>query len=478
MPHEPGTSSLSTDRRVHARIDRLPRAGLSRMAQAVLGLCYAFTFYDIAVIGVTLPRIVADLNMTSTEASWTITSNLIGFAVGALGIGMVADRIGRRRALSIVVVLLSVFSLLTALSWDVASVIAFRALVGLGIGGQLGLTSALISEFSSIGRRGHHVARTLIWAACGNIVPAALAITVLEESSQVAWRLLFAIPAIVILALLAFRDAVLPESPRWLAEHGQGARAEAIVTAMEERARRLTGQELPPVADTPESADTPKHTFPLVTVLASTLRWRLLLVIGFWFFEYFAFYGFLGYETTLFSSLGYSLPDATVMTAIGWVGGLAGAVATVTYVERIERKYSVTAGLGVMILGLVLIAASPGAPAVTAGAFFVSAAVFLITAPGYTYTAEIFPTDVRASATGAADSIGHVGGAIAPLIVGPVLSAHGARASVWVLVVAMVISVFFMLVGRRTRGRSLANPNVVLAAGALPSGEPTASSKW
>ncbi len=102
--------------RVNERIDRLPVWGLSPVVYVVLGFCYLLAFYDIAVIGVALPRIVEDLHLSASQEALPITMNLVGYIVGAYFLGTVADRIGRRRALGIVVVLLTVASILTALS--------------------------------------------------------------------------------------------------------------------------------------------------------------------------------------------------------------------------------------------------------------------------------------------------------------------------------------------------------------------------
>lgn len=438
---------------VSARLDRLPAWGLNPAVYVVLGLCYLLAFYDIAVIGVALPRIAEDLQLSGADEALPITTNLIGYIVGAYLLGNVADALGRRRTLGLVMIVLAVAAVLTALSWNTASLAGFRFLAGVGIGSQITLSATLIGEFAPATRRGRYLALNIVWAAVGNIVPAVLAIPLLDMSGSTGWRVLFGLAGVIVFTLVLFRDRVLPESPRWLAAHGDLDRAERIVGGMEDRVQRRTGAELVAPAELP--GEQGAAGFPTAALFRRPFRGRLALVFAFWFVLYFAIYGFLAYETTLIDELGAALPSAVLITAIGFVGGVAGAALQPLFIDRIERKYGVMGGLAVFGLGFVLLAVATGPVVVTLGSFLTSMGIFLSIIPAYAYTAEVFPTRARASAMGVGDGLGHAGGAVQPFVVVPLLAALGPRSVFWLLAAVAVVALLIMVSALRTSRRPL-----------------------
>lgn len=444
---------------INARIDRMPIWGLSPLVYVVLGFCYLLAFYDIAVIGAALPRIVVDMHLTTADEGLPITSNLIGYVIGAYSLGAVADRLGRRTSLAICVLVLTVGALATAASWDLGSLTLFRFVTGIGIGSQIALTATILGEFSPPARRGRYTSTAIMWAALGNVVTYLLAIPLMGLEGSIGWRLLFGLPAVVVFTLFMFNDRFLPESPRWLAVHGHFDRADASMRLMEARVEQRTGQPLPPVAAADlktESERQSEHAFATRDLFSRDYFGRLLAIFCFWFFIYIAIYGYLGFAPTLLGGLGVDLPHALTMTMVGMIGGVVGAAVQPFVVDRFERKYNVAVGAAVFILGFVLLAVSHGAGTITVGSFLVAAGIFLIIIPAYTYTSEVFPTRARASAMGIADGWGHLGGAVAPFIVLPILAGAGARAALVALIVSSAISLVIMLFARRTTNRALA----------------------
>lgn len=454
MPQAPVREDTARRRaHVNERLDRLATWGLNPAVYAVLGLCYLLAFYDIAVIGVALPRITEDLHLIGSAEALPITTNLVGYIVGALLMGNVADALGRRRALGVVVVILAVAAVLTSLSWNAASLAGFRFLAGVGIGAQITLSATLIGELAPARRRGRYLALNIVWAAVGNIVPALLAIPLLSTAGDTGWRVLFALPAVIVFTLVLFRDGILPESPRWLAAHDELDRAEQIVSRMEDSATRRTGIEPGPLSELP--GEEPTTAFPTAALFRAPFRNRLVTVFGFWFVLYMAIYGFLAYDTTLIRKLDVPVPNAVLMTAIGFVGGVAGAVLQPLVIDRIERKYGVMGGLVVFGLGFALLAVATGPVLITLGGFLASMGIFLTIIPAYAYTAEVFPTRARASAMGIGDGLGHAGGAVQPFIVVPLLAASGSRSVFWLLAAITVVALLIMISGLRTSSRPL-----------------------
>lgn len=454
---QPTTQSADTTAtrraQVAARLDRLPAWGLSPVVYLVLGLCYLLAYYDISVIGVALPRIVTSLHLTTGEEALPITANLVGYIVGAYLLGNVADRLGRRRTLATVMLVLTVAALLTAVSANAIELAVFRFIAGVGIGSQITLAAVLIGEFAPASKRGRYLALNVVWAAVGQTLPAVVAIPLLSGAGSAGWRVLLGLVGIIVFTLVLFRDRALPESPRWLAAHGNLDRAERIVGRMETRVRRRTGAELPEVADLPAEEET--EGFPTAALLRPPFRSRVAVVLAFWFVLYFALYAFISYEPTLIAKLGIALPDTLLVSSLGYAGGIVGALVQPLFIDRIERKFNIMTGLVVMALGLVLLAVSNSEALVTAGSFVTSMGVFLTLVPAYAYTSEVFPTRARGAAMGVGDGLGHAGGALQPYVVLPLLAAAGPRPVFWLLAGVTVVALLIMTGGLRTSRRPL-----------------------
>lgn len=442
---------------INGRLDRMPVWGLSRAVYIVLGLCYLLAFYDIAVIGAALPRIVVDMHLSTAEIGLPLTSNLVGYIVGAYFLGGIADRLGRRLSLAGCIIILTVGAIITAFSWDILSLTIFRFITGIGIGAQIAVTATILSELAPAARRGRYMSMAIMWAAAGNIVPTVIAIPLLALGGSIGWRLLFLFPAVIIFTLVLFNDRMLPESPRWLAVHGRFEHADRIVGLMEDRIQRWTRKPLSDVAGdvARESEQLAEHAFATRDLFTSRYIGRLAAVFCFWVLFYIAVYGFIGFEPTLLKGLGANLPHALLIAAVGYVGGVVGAGVLPLTIDRWERKYSVMGGLGVFMLGFLCLALAHHAAWVAIGSFLTSAGIFLAIIPAYAYTSEVFPTRARGSAMGVADGWGHIGGAVAPFIVLPVLTALGARAAFGALLVSAAISLIIMFFARRTTKRTL-----------------------
>lgn len=436
-----------------ARIDRLPRTGLALGGYLALGICYFFAFYDINVVGTVLPTVIDRLRLSESQISLPITANLIAYMVGAFALGTTADRIGRRRALAICVSLLAVASLATGLSWDLASLTVFRTLTGLAMGAQIALLGTFITELAPAARRGKLLAVSIIWAAAGQAASPILGTWLLPATGQ-GWRILFALAAASALALPLLNDRRLPESPRWLELRGQRERADAIVSAMEQR---LTDRHVDLPAPDPDGGEQASDApFPVVDLFRRPFRSRLLVVFGFWFCLYFSVYAFNVYEENLLAKLNVGHTSAVTLAGIASIGGIIAALVQPALIERLQRRTLIAASLALIVIGLAALAVAPDETFVVVGAFLVSAGIFATIIPAYSYTAEVFPTRARGSAMGIGDGIGHLGGALQPYLVVPLLAADGPRSVFWALAGVLLIGAVFIAFGVRSTGKTLA----------------------
>lgn len=437
--------------RLSARIDRMPTYGFGAALFVIVGASYFFTFYDITAIGVTLPTLTDVMHLTGSQEATPVTANLFAYIIGAYGLSTVADYIGRRRALVISVLILAAGSLATAFSWDLASLTVFRFITGLGMGAQISLAATIMTELTPPRLRGRGVALNVFWGGVGLGAAPWLGLGLLHVG-PIGWRLVFGVAALVIVLLFFLNDRTLPESPRWLALHGQGDRAEAIVRNMENRIERRGGT-LPPVHDVP--VESTLRTFPTAELLRPPYLSRMLIVFFFWTFSYMAAYAYLAYQPTLIIKMGIAGDNGLLYSAIGDIAFPVGAFLAAVLIDRWQRKYLAACAGALGIIGVLVMAFAGGPVAVIVGAF-VAGIWIMSPAYGYSYTAEIFPTRARASAMSIGDGLGHVGGAIQPYIVVAALAAFGPRPTFMLIggmtAVAMLI---IMLGGIRTMNRDL-----------------------
>jgi MFS family permease len=165
-------------------------------------------------------------------AGWLATMALLASAVGGLVFGVVADRVGRTRALSATIVIFSLGSLGTATAQSVAQLIAWRTLAGLGLGGEWASGAVLVSETWPPAHRDKAISIMQSGWALGYLLAALLTAAVLPV---LGWRWLFAIGALPALFVFWVRREV-PEPEVWLARRQSAVPAENRLRALFGRA--------------------------------------------------------------------------------------------------------------------------------------------------------------------------------------------------------------------------------------------------
>ncbi|ALJ19943.1 MFS transporter [Microbacterium sp. No. 7] len=436
-------------------IDAMPRVGLNRGAWFALFLAYFFTNYEISVFALTIPGIRNSLGLETADFGLPVTLNLVGYAIGAYAFGYIADRKGRQLGLLLTFITLGVGGLATAFVWDGLSLALFRFVAGCGMGAVLALCTAYIGEMAPQNRRGQYLARIYLWGAFLLLASGLLSLPLLEALPDSGWRVLLGFGGAVLLVVPFINSRSLMESPRWLAEHGRIREASVIAHRM----RGLAGlppeavdedfaEELKPVAHGPVES-------PLRSLLRRPLLGRLLVVLGFWFIFYIGMYAFTSYLPLILEGIGVSTSNALIITVLTRATPIVAALIVVFLIERMERRTIVIGGVLLFAAAVALVISGLGEWAATAGALLATFGIAVMATPAYTYTAEVFPTRARGTAASICDGIGHLGGAVAPLIVLPILVQSGAVPAGIAIIAAVVLSAVIIAFGVRTRNRSL-----------------------
>ena len=422
----------------------------------VLGVALVIDVMKPATLGFVIPGMRGEYGLKGAQVAWLPLVALSGTTLGSLLWGSLADRIGRRAAILLASVLFlgtSICGFMPSYSWN----LFMCFLMGIAAGGMLPIVYALMAESIPARRRGWLVVlHGGLGAAGGYLVAAGLAAWL---EPQFTWRMLWfaGLPTGLVLLLLNYW---IPEAPRYLLEHGRIDDAEAVMRryGIELTRTKEPVEPVPAAAQSIPSRASARSLFArpflvhTITVLAYGLSWGLVN------------WGFLTFLPTILRDRGLSAVAANRMLFMSALIAVPGTVLVAYLYGMWSTKRS-------MILFALVTCASLGAFAIIdpgAGGhvtkLLMPLVVLLLLGSGgiismlSPYTAEIYPTRLRGTASGIAAGSSKLGGIIAPpvaawiLVASPGFTAIGLIVALPVAVSAMVLA----FAGVETRDRGLA----------------------
>src|SRR5579862_118183 len=408
-----------------ARIERTQVSALRIRALLVMGSATFFDAFDVLAIAYVLPTLIGVWKLAPRTIGVLISSSFIGQIGGALFFGWLAERIGRLRCAKITIALYSLMSLLCAASWNIPSLLAFRTIQGIGLGGEVPVAAAYINEMLRAKGRGRFFLIYQFIFPIGLVGASLLGYWLVPLFG---WRTMFLIgglPAILVLVL--FAGNILPESPRWLISKGRFEEAEEIVGLMESAGR--SGESAIPSTPEPLSiAQVAQRDTSWRELFQGMYGLRTIVVWCIWITTYFVSYGINTWLPTIFRTYyKYSVADALRIGVIINLAGLAGAFLCAMLVDRLGRKpwFILAYALGAAPLIAIWIRGAGNPREVilllAISFLFISGNSMLV----YLYTTEIYPTRLRSFGTGAASAWLRVASAAGPAIVGFALTGYG-----------------------------------------------------
>ncbi|GHF18730.1 MFS transporter [Amycolatopsis deserti] len=438
--------------RISTRLDTLPVTRFHRYVVAVVGIATFFDLFDLFLASSVSAVLQQEFGVAGTELKLVLASAFIGAFAGALAIGRLADRVGRRNAFLLTLALYSFFSMASAFSTDVWMLVVCRFLAGIGLGAELPLADAYLADVLPPSARGRMTAWAYTLGFCGVPASGFLARALLGEAplGLAGWRWLFLIGALGAAIVWILRTN-LPESPRWLAATGRHDQAERVVRRFEKAAGRRAA---PAAQSEPDSA--PGEILPARALLRPPWRRRTLMLYLFQLLQTFGYYGFGSLVPMVLAAKGFSLSHSLTFSAVSFLGYPLGSALSIPVIERLQRKWLIVASaVGMAVFGLAFGYASTGA-AIAVFGFCYTAVSNVFSNAFHTYQGELFPTSVRAGAAGSAYALSRLATAAMPFILIPVLDSFGPTALFTVVASAMALLVVDVAVlGPRTTGLSV-----------------------
>ncbi|RGE20778.1 MFS transporter [Leucobacter sp. wl10] len=440
-----------------ARLDRLPMSRPHFLLLLIGGLGYTFDGMDSAVVAFLMPSVREVFALEQAQLGIVGSAAPFGFLFGALIAGYLGDKIGRKQVMMWALAVYAVASLAAALSWSFESFLLFRIIAGAGAGAESAIIAPFLSEFVPKHRRGWFLGALAGFFSFGFVGAALIGRFVVPAFAE-GWRWAQVITFIPIVMLLWWRRS-LPESPRYLITQGRHDDAERVVTDFEQRVGRATGRELPPV-DPNAPAEEPPTKFAFgkaIRYLWGRSMWRITATTWLiWFVITFSYYGFFTWIPTLLVDKGIDVTTSFTYSLFIYLAQIPGYFSAAWLNEKLDRKFTIAMYLtGGALAALWMSRAEDPALVTLAGvtlSFFLNGTY----AGVYAYTPEVFPTWLRATATGMSSSFGRVGSITAPIIIG-LFAAQWGFVGVFglttaVLAVGVICTLLFAV---RTAGRSL-----------------------
>ncbi len=464
----PGISKL-TSVNAGARLDRLPICGFHWRILGLIGAGMFLDAFDIYLAGGVLGAVLKEGWSTLDLNAAFISATFIGMTLGAWFSGILGDRYGRRFSYQINLAIFGLASLAAAVAPSMGALIAARFFIGIGLGAEIVVGYATLTEFVPASSRGRWIG---LLAVITNFSLFASSMTGLWVIPNLGWRYMFGIVGVLAMIIWVLRKS-MPESPRWLASHGRAEEAETILAAIEAQAARKGP--LPPIGPENGTVEAAGSVWKLFQppYLGRTLLGSLLhIVVGF------SLYGFIGWLPTFLIKGGHSVVSSLGYTTLMSLGGPVGSLIGLVLADLIGRRASIVgSSLAAAAFGVAYPFMPDGAPLVTVG-FCLVTSIFVMLATGLAmHVPELFPTRTRLGGTAICATAGRIATALVQFAVVAIFAWQGLMGVLFALAGTLLFqAVVFLVFGFETKGRALEEVSeaVLEEPAVMASGRPVA----
>lgn len=448
--------SIPTTIRVQSVIDDTP---MNIKRWGVVVLCFTIALLDgfdtqsIAFIG---SSIAEEFAMSTAEMTAVITASTVGMALGAISLGSIGDRIGRKRAILLALTIFGSFSLLGTFAQAPWQIILLRFLIGLGMGGATPSLLALAAEYSPAASRKLSMTLVLLGLPGGAMLGGIVAAAWLPV---LGWRGIFLLGGLLPLVLLA-AVFVMPESPSYLATRDDAASQDRARTLL----RRMTGASIP--ADAVLHAEKNDEASGSIKALfADTYRTSTITICAIYLANWVAWFLLLQWTPTALHQLGLTKEQAATGTIV--VNG-AFIVFSFLVTALLSRVAIRTLLLGMFGLGIA-VALGLAVSGTNWTLTFVLIALAGLGIGGQQLVlnyliAETYPTQLRGTATGFSIGVGRTGSIIGSALGGWLLGSVGVGGYFGFIAIPLVIAAVATLL---LRPRSAAQTGIAQADNTL-----------
>jgi len=411
----------------------------------IFGLVWMADAMQVLSIGFSAPSIASTFGVPVPQALQTGTTFFIGMLVGAFCFGRIADRVGRRPALMLAVVIDAACGVASAFAPSLGWLMVLRFLTGIGVGGTLPVDYTMLAEFLPRDRRGRWLVLLESFWALGTICLALLALAGAAHGND-AWRIIFFVTGIPALVGLIPRLYV-PESPLFLNCNGKSEQARQVL----ERVAQTNGRKV--AIPTLQSERTERQS--VFTLFTATFRRRTVALFAAWLLISVAYYAVFVYLPIRLSGAGFAFMRGQAFLVILALVQLPGYALAAYGVERWGRKPTLIGFLLLSAVGCMLYSLGTAPVVVIGSTLLMSFALLGTWGALYAFTPEVYPTNLRATGMGTAPEVARFGGLFAPAVIAPVMSTHFTLALAMISAMLATAALAVSAVNVESRNRAL-----------------------
>jgi AAHS family benzoate transporter-like MFS transporter len=372
--------------------------------------------FNLQILAYAMPLISKEWALTPVQAGAMVSYGFLGLMAGAVGFGLIADRVGRKKALLAAICWSSLLGGVASIAPSYVSFCVIRFLTGVGVGGAFPLTVALLAEFSPAGTRARLVAAAVSGFTFGWAVAASVSMALVPRFG---WRPAFQL-GLLSLLLLPVLWALLPESVRFLAEKRR------LDDALKEIHRIESIAHFPHLEWSPTDLvqRVDKAHAGIGALFRGELAVMTLLVWATYLLNTMALYGLSSWLPSLLVREGFSLVKSYGYSMVQAGGSAVGGFLLGCIMDRFGRKQGLVltyflGGLSIVFFGMV----TSDLYLFLAGA---ATGVFVVGTPTAlnVVCSEVYPTSVRSTGVASTQAVGRIGSILGPII-GGMLQAFG-----------------------------------------------------
>jgi putative MFS transporter len=391
---------------IAARLDRLPPSRHTRKLITLLSLGGWFEFYDLfftAYIAIGLFK--AGLFRPTTQGLFDlhgfasfVAALFLGLFIGTIAFSWLSDRFGRRSIFTFALLWYSVGALVMAFQNSPETIDLWRLIASIGLGVELVNIDTYVSELVPKTERGPAFAYNQFVMFTAVPVVAFLAWQLVPQQifGLDGWRIVVIIGSIGAFVIWWIRRQ-LPESPRWLEQHGRAAEAETIVADLEAKIRDDGYQLAPPET---VSGEAERKTGSFAEIWNDIYRGRTVMLVIYNLFQTVGYYGFSSWVPTLLISQGVEVTKSLTYTFIIAIAAPVGPLVGCWFADHFERKWQIVgAAAGIAIFGILFAHQSEAAIVIACGVMITLCNNWM-SFSFHAYQAELYPTRIRAQAVG------------------------------------------------------------------------------
>lgn len=377
--------------------------------------------FDVLSISFAAPGIAKDWGIDRAALGLVLSMELFGMGIGAFILGSLADKIGRRPTLLACLVIMGAGMFLASTATSVPVLSVYRLFTGLGIGGMLAATNAVVAECSNARRRNLTVAIMAGGYPMGAIVGGSIASMLLGATGH--WQSVFEFGAVITLCFIPLVLWLVPETMAFLLLRRPAG-------ALEKINRTLVKQNRQPLAALPP-VDPAKKRTSVAALFAPGLASVTVLLTAVCFFHMMTFYFLVKWIPKIVVDLGFAPASAGGVLVWANVGGAIGSVVVSLLSQKVGIRPLVVASMvlgagAVMLFGQGFTTLSGLSLIACVACFFLNAAI----AGFYAVIAQSYPAALRGGGTGLVIGVGRAGAALGPIVAGVLFSSGWALAPV------------------------------------------------